>query len=313
MKDEIQIFVCGSCVISENSNGETAAGNGGYGVVILVNEQWANEIYGGFANTTNARMEMRGIAQGLLNIKNPSNVTVFLLNGNIIDTFTKGWLENWKHNGFKKIKNIELWKELDKIIGESGHNIKFERAQSVRNSAEFLHAEQLAKTMANKQNLPNDLPEETMFFSANVQNTNTEISDNKPIMDSVCVDASTSGNPGVTEYRAVDTQTRKVIFNYKLEEATNNIGEFLGIVHTLAKFKNEEKPLKIIYSDSQNAILWVRQKACKTKLALNVRNKKTFEVIERAVRWLKNNDFDTKILKWNTSLWGEIPADYGRK
>jgi ribonuclease HI len=313
MKDEVQILVCGSCVISGDASIEVAAGNGGYGVVIYVNGQLTDEISGGFANTTNARIEMHGIAQGLLHIKNPSNITVFILNGNIVDTFAKGWIEKWKRNGFKKIKNVDIWKELDKITVESGHSIVFERAQNLRNSAGFLRAEDIAKTMANKQNLPDDLPAETMFFSAKQEKTNTEIIDNSPIMDSVCVDASTSGNPGVTEYRAVDTQTRKVIFNYKLQEATNNIGEFLGIVHTLAKFKSEKKPLKIIYSDSRNAILWVRQKVCKTNLAPNARNQKTFEVIERAVKWLKNNDFDTKILKWNTALWGEIPADYGRK
>jgi len=311
MNDEVKIFVYGSCVIYENS--ELATGNGGYGAVIFVNERRTDKVSGGFSHTTNARMEMYGIIEGLRRIKSKSKVIVFLLSGNIVDTFTKGWLENWKRNGFKKIKNVDLWKEIDRIIVEGEYEIKFERAQELRNSVDFLIAEKLAKTMSNKQNLQRDLPKEEKFFSENIQTCESKIIDSKPITESVCVDASTIGNPGVTEYRAVDTRTRKEFFNYKLKEATNNIGEFLGIVHTLALFKKENKPLKIIYSDSQNAILWVRKKECKTKLTPTENNRKTFEVIERAVNWLKNNDYDTKILKWNTAVWGEIPADYGRK
>lgn len=313
MKDEVRIIVCGSCLLSEKLNSGTIAGNGGYGVVIYVNKQRNGEVSGGFSNTTHARMEIRGIIEGLRHLKNSGDITVFILNKNIIDTFTKGWLEKWKHNGFKKIKNVDLWKELDSVINVGGHNITFEYSHSLRNSADFMLAEQMAKTVVGRKNLPNDLPAGTMIFVPNMENNNVEITDNKPVMESVCVDASTSVNPGITEYRAVDTLTHKVIFNYKLQEATNNIGEFLGIVHTLALFKNANKPLKIIYSDSQNAILWIKQKNCKTKLAPTDRNRKTFDVIERAVNWLKNNDFDTQILKWNTPLWGEIPADYGRK
>lgn len=313
MQDEVKIFVYGLCVHYDAPNNAMATGNGGFCAMIYINEQMVKEISGGFSNTTNARMEIHAIIAALQRISKPSNIIIFILNGNIIDTFTKGWFENWKRNGFKKVKNVDLWKKLDKVMQMDGHKISFERAQSLRNSTDFMRAEKIAKTMANKQNLPNDLPEITIFVEKNIENHNNKIIDNKPIMDSVCVDASSMGNPGVTEYRAVDMQTREIIFNYKLEEATNNIGEFLGIVHTLALFQKEKKTLKIIYSDSKNAILWVRQKVCKTKLVPTNNNRKTFEVIERAVNWLRNNDFDTQILKWNTALWGEIPADYGRK
>jgi ribonuclease HI len=97
------------------------------------------------------------------------------------------------------------------------------------------------------------------------------------------------------------------------EEATNNIGEFLAIVHALALYKREGKELKIVYSDSRNAISWVNQRKCKTKLERNEKNAIVFEHIQRAIAWLKNNEYDTKVLKWNTAAWGEIPADYGRK
>ncbi|MDR2824165.1 MAG: ribonuclease H [Prevotellaceae bacterium] len=140
-----------------------------------------------------------------------------------------------------------------------------------------------------------------------------ENTENRQITDAVCVDASCLGNPGVTEYRAVDLHTRQVIFNYKLDEATNNIGEFLGIVHTLALFKNHGRSLNVIYTDSKTALAWVRNKKAKTTFARTNKNAKTFEILARALNWLKTNSYDTKILKWNTAEWGEIPADYGRK
>jgi ribonuclease HI len=105
----------------------------------------------------------------------------------------------------------------------------------------------------------------------------------------------------------------KVIFEVKLTEATNNIGEFLAIVHALAHFKRKGEELKIIYSDSLNAISWVKQKKCKTTYEPNKQNKEVFDLIQRAVTWLSENEYETKILKWNTGAWGQIPADYGRK
>ena len=140
-----------------------------------------------------------------------------------------------------------------------------------------------------------------------------EIEDDTPILESICVDASTIENPGLTEYRGVDTTTGQVLFQHKYDEATNNIGEFLAIVHALALYKKQGKELKIIYSDSANAISWVKQKKCKTKYEKTENNTKLFDDIQRAVAWLENNSYETKILKWNTGAWGQIPADYGRK
>jgi ribonuclease HI len=118
---------------------------------------------------------------------------------------------------------------------------------------------------------------------------------------------------GVTEYRGVDTKTGQVLFQHKYVEATNNIGEFLAIVHALALYKRQGEELKIIYSDSANAISWIKQKKCKTKYEKTEKNTKLFDDIQRAVTWLVNNSYETKILKWNTAAWGQIPADYGRK
>ncbi|HFA49255.1 MAG TPA: ribonuclease H [Bacteroidetes bacterium] len=132
------------------------------------------------------------------------------------------------------------------------------------------------------------------------------------VWDSISVDAACSGNPGLMEYQGVDTKSRYQFFHQKFELGTNNIGEFLAIVHALAMFKKEGKNTPI-YTDSRNAIIWVNKKKCKTTLVRNARTEKLHQVIQRAETWLKNNSWNNPILKWETKKWGEIPADFGRK
>jgi len=134
-----------------------------------------------------------------------------------------------------------------------------------------------------------------------------------PIRDSYCVDAASSGNPGRLEYRCVYTATRQEIFHQgPFQHGTNNVGEFLAIVHALALFK-EKGIRQPVYTDSVNAMLWVKAKKCKTKLVRSEQNAPLFERIARAEVWLASNTYENKILKWNTRAWGEIPADFGRK
>jgi len=130
--------------------------------------------------------------------------------------------------------------------------------------------------------------------------------------DSICVDAACSGNPGPLEYRGVDTQTGMQLFLQKFPRGTNNIGEFLAIVHGLAYLQKRNSTLPI-YSDSKHAIKWAHNKKCNTKLLRNSKTQNLFEVIARAETWLRNNKFDNPLLKWETKAWGEIPADFGRK
>ena len=135
----------------------------------------------------------------------------------------------------------------------------------------------------------------------------------QPNYDSISVDAASSGNPGKMEYQGVDTKSKKVLFKQgPFLEATNNIGEFLALVHGLAMLK-KIKSSRLIYSDSITAISWVNKKKCQTKLKPNKNNKEVFILIERAIKWLNSNSYETKILKWETKKWGEIPADFGRK
>lgn len=132
------------------------------------------------------------------------------------------------------------------------------------------------------------------------------------VWDSISVDAACSGNPGVMEYQGVDTKTKFQFFHQKFALGTNNIGEFLAIVHALAMFQREGKTTPI-YTDSKIAMGWVQRRQCKTKLVRNAKTEHLHQLIERAENWLKANHFSNKIMKWDTKSWGEIPADFGRK
>jgi ribonuclease HI len=134
-----------------------------------------------------------------------------------------------------------------------------------------------------------------------------------PIIPSISVDAAWNTITKVMEYQGVYTQTKELIFRKgPYADATNNIGEFLAIVHALALLKQKNNPLPI-YTDSVTAMKWVKIKRANTKLLPTGENAELFEIIGRAENWLKHNDFSNQILKWETKEWGEIPADFGRK
>lgn len=134
-----------------------------------------------------------------------------------------------------------------------------------------------------------------------------------PIDDSLSVDAACKGNPGILEYRGVDTKTGAQLFHQgPFPEGTVNLGEFLAIVHALA-FLQKSGSGWPVYSDSRTAIAWVRKKAIKTNLARSPKNEQLFSLVDRALVWLKTNKWKNPVLKWETQYWGEIPADFGRK
>lgn len=127
------------------------------------------------------------------------------------------------------------------------------------------------------------------------------------------VDAACSGNPGPMEYRCIDLQTGAEVFHFGPVHGTNNIGEFLAIVHALALMERQGIHGKVIYSDSVNAALWIKKKHCKTTLEHNAKTARLYSIIERAEAWLRTHEVSVPILKWDTKKWGEIPADFGRK
>lgn len=134
-----------------------------------------------------------------------------------------------------------------------------------------------------------------------------------PVARSIAVDAACSGNPGTMEYQGVDTRTGRVLFHEgPFYEATVNLGEFLALVHGLS-FLQQKKSSMPVYTDSRTAMKWIRDKSVKTSLKETHRNATLFKWVRRAEKWLEENSFPNKILKWQTHVWGEIPADFGRK
>ncbi len=131
--------------------------------------------------------------------------------------------------------------------------------------------------------------------------------------EGICVDAACSGNPGPMEYQGVSLKDKDQVFHKKFPLGTNNIGEFLAIVHALAYLQKRGQYAVPIYSDSAIAIKWVAGKKCKTTLPSNERTKELLELVHRAESWLEENNFSNPVLKWHTERWGEIPADFGRK
>lgn len=134
------------------------------------------------------------------------------------------------------------------------------------------------------------------------------------IADSVSVDAACSGNPGAMEYQGVWTSDKTLLFHFgPVANGTNNIGEFLALVHALAWLHQKEDSKTPVYSDSRTAIAWVKKKKANTKLKPNRNNQQLFDMIARAEKWLMTHTWKNQILKWETEDWGESPADFGRK
>ncbi len=208
----------------------------------------------------------------------------------------------------RKTGIFESWEECKpEIDGFEGAQYKgyptLEEAQCAR-SVNYWKA--IGKSPQSKQSpQPNKSNQYTTIASSNQNIT--------PILPSIAVDAACSGNPGLMEYRGVVTSTAQELFRLgPFPDATNNIGEFLALVHGLAFLKQQDSKMPI-YSDSVTAMAWVRNKKCKSSLARTEANIPVFDLIARAERWLLNNDYSTQIIKWPTEQWGEIPADFGRK
>ncbi|RDW18640.1 ribonuclease H [Oceanobacillus arenosus] len=139
------------------------------------------------------------------------------------------------------------------------------------------------------------------------------LTSNEIDFNSISVDVGTRGNPGPVEYQGVDTETGEVIFSYgPISKGTNNLGEFLAIVHALA-YLNQIGSNKTVYTDSRNAMKWIREKAVSTTLKRDESTAEIWDLIDRALDWLHHHSYENKILKWDTKNWGEIKADYGRK
>ncbi len=114
------------------------------------------------------------------------------------------------------------------------------------------------------------------------------------------------------EYRGIYLKTGQVIFHYGPVHGTNNIGEFLAIVHAMALLKQKGLSMPV-YSDSRTAIIWATKRKAKTTLERTPENEPLLQLVARAERWLQQNGLPFPLIKWDTDNWGEIPADFGRK
>lgn len=131
--------------------------------------------------------------------------------------------------------------------------------------------------------------------------------------DSISVDVGTRGNPGPVEYKGVDTRTGEILFYVgPIENGTNNLGEFIAIVHGLA-YLQKLGSTKTIYTDSRTALSWLKNRKIASTLVRSPKTAKIWEMADRAILWLNSNTYENKVLKWNTEEWGEIRADFGRK
>lgn len=93
-------------------------GAGGYGAILMFGGV-KKEIYGGEANTTNNRMELRGPIEALKLLREPCIVSVYSDSAYVVNCFDKGWIYGWKRAGWKKkngeLKNVDLLAELYRL------------------------------------------------------------------------------------------------------------------------------------------------------------------------------------------------------
>jgi ribonuclease HI len=210
----------------------------------------------------------------------------------------------------KKQKYYTVWNGLtpgvysswkDCLLQTKGvKDAKFKSFDSLAEAQQAFAASYTDYISKPKSSMPHNTPSSEREYSKEV------------LLNSLAVDAACSGNPGKMEYRGVHVASGQEVFHFGPVYGTNNIGEFLAIVHGLALMKQKKLNLPI-YSDSVNAIKWIKAKKCRTLLAKTSKTEELFKLIGRAETWLHTNTYSTKIIKWETSKWGEIPADFGRK
>lgn len=182
-----------------------------------------------------------------------------------------------------------------------GYNTVEEATEAYRNFTAAEDMEDIMKMM-------DAAVKETKDSNGNVSRDNPEVD-----WDAWAVDASCRKNPGPMEYRGVELKTGKVIFQRgPYEDGTNNIGEFLALVHAMA-LMTQRGEYHNIYTDSETAMKWWKRRNPNTKLKPTSKNARIFDLMARAKVWINTHQFPAKVMKWQTERWGEIPADFGRK
>lgn len=129
----------------------------------------------------------------------------------------------------------------------------------------------------------------------------------------IVVDGYCTGNPGPGGYKGVDLETGEILFKSpEYPFVTNNLVEYIAIVHAMMYIKKNFTDHSIIYSDSEVAIGWLK----KGKISSGIDMKKGEVILDklgRCTRWLSEQKRTTDVKQWITKEWGENPADFGNK
>ena len=147
---KLEIYTDGAC--SGNP------GPGGYGVVLIYGEH-RKELSGGFARTTNNRMEIHAAVSGLEALKEPCEVVLYSDSSYLVNANRKNWIARWQRNGWRKadrqpVQNTDLWKRLAAAL--SAHKTEFVWVKGHASNPNNNRCDELARTAAAKGNLPED-------------------------------------------------------------------------------------------------------------------------------------------------------------
>ena len=137
MDDRVEIFTDGAC--------RGNPGPGGWGVLLRY-QGHEKELFGGEQETTNNRMELRAVIEGLRALTRPSRVRVTTDSQYVRNGITR-WIHNWKRNGWKTsarkpVKNDDLWRALDREVAR--HDIEWTWVRGHSGHPENERADQLA-------------------------------------------------------------------------------------------------------------------------------------------------------------------------
>jgi ribonuclease HI len=132
-------------------------GPGGYGIVLEYPEKnYRKEFAEGFKHTTNNRMELRAVIEGLKKLKTTDlQVTVYTDSRYVADAVEKKWVFGWERKQFKDRKNADLWKELLEQIRM--HSVKFVWIKGHNNHAQNERCDALAVAASKQQQLKEDI------------------------------------------------------------------------------------------------------------------------------------------------------------
>jgi ribonuclease HI len=149
-KQDVTIYTDGGCLGNP--------GPGGYGVVLRCGRH-EKRLSGGFARTTNNRMEIMAAIAGLEALKEPCRVTLHSDSKYLVNAMTQGWVQRWRGNGWKRNKkdkavNVDLWQRLLSVCAR--HEVVFKWVKGHAGHPDNEACDRLANAAAARDDLPVD-------------------------------------------------------------------------------------------------------------------------------------------------------------